>query len=80
MWHKPEGEVTVYSIRISYEEDISGQLQYQLLTPTTTTWVALHVMDLPSQRPLWIEVMTKLLCEPYMHLPDKLSVHIVHCG
>ena len=61
MWHKPKGEVTVYSIRISYEEDVSGQLQYQLITPTTTTWVALHVMDLPSQRPLWIEVMSKVV-------------------
>ena len=61
MWHKPKGEVTVYSIRISYEEDVSGQLQYQLITPTPTTWVALHVMDLPSQRPLWIEVMSKVV-------------------
>ena len=61
MWHKPKGEVTAYSIRISYEEDVSGQLQYQLLTPATTPWVALHVMDLPSQRPLWIEVMSKVV-------------------
>ena len=56
VWPKPEGEVMVYSIRLSYTNSTSGEMNYQFLTSTTNPWVTLLVMDLPSQRPLWIEV------------------------
>ena len=56
VWPKPEGEVMVYSIRLSYTNRTSEETSYQFITPTTNPWVTLPVMDLPSQRPLWIEV------------------------
>ena len=60
VWPKPKGEVMVYSIRLSYKKSTSGEMSYQFLTPTTNPWVTLAVMDLPSQRPLWIEVCSLL--------------------
>ena len=56
VWPEPEGEVMVYSIRLSYTNSTSEKMSYQFLTPTTNPWVTLPVMDLPSQRLLWIEV------------------------
>ena len=60
VWPKPKGEVMVYSVRLSYKKSTSGEMSYKFLTPTTNPWLTLPVMDLPSQRPLWIEVCSLL--------------------
>ena len=84
VWPEPEGEVMVYSIRLSYTNSTSEEMSYQFLTPTTNPWVTLPVMDLPSQRPLWIEVcillefMIKYFAlwgqeYPHMTLSHKMS-------
>ena len=53
VWNTPEGEVTTYSIRISYYDTF---LRQQFLW-SENSWIQLHLSDLPSQRPLWIEVL-----------------------
>ena len=58
VWNTPEGEVTTYSIRISYYDTI---LRRQYLW-SENSWIQLHLTDLPSQRPLWIEVLGFLKC------------------
>ena len=55
MWNTPEEEVTAYSIRISYYDNNFRQ-QFQYLR-SDNPWIQLRLTDLPSQRPLWIEVI-----------------------
>ena len=57
MWNPPEGEVTAYSIRISYSENGFTRRQF---SSSENPWIQLHLTDLPSQRPLWIEVLVLL--------------------
>ena len=52
-WSSPAGEVTGYSIRISYYDTDRRQ---QFLR-SEDSWIQLHLADLPSQRPLWFEVL-----------------------
>jgi len=58
VWNTPEGEVTTYSIRISYYDTF---LRRQYLR-SENSWIQLRLADLPSQRPLWIEVLGFLKC------------------
>jgi len=53
VWNTPEGEVTTYSIRISYYDTFLRQQYFR----SENSWIQLHLADLPSQRPLWIEVL-----------------------
>jgi len=55
VWDKPVGEVTVYSVRISYNDGSSGQLISQY-SSSRNQWLEQRLTDLPIQRPLWIEV------------------------
>ena len=57
VWNNPEGEVTIYSIRISYSENGFTRRQF---SSSENPWIQLHLTDLPSQRPLWIEVLVLL--------------------
>ena len=59
MWNPPEGEVTAYSIRISYSENGFTRRQF---SSSENPWIQLRLTDLPSQRPLWIEVLGFLKC------------------
>jgi len=52
-WSSPAGEVTGYSIRISYYDTA---LRQQFLR-SENSWIQLLLADLPSQRPLWFEVL-----------------------
>jgi len=58
MWNTPEEEVTTYSARISYYNNGFRQQFLSLENP----WIQLSLTDLPSQRPLWIEVLGFLKC------------------
>ena len=58
VWDKPAGEVAVYSVRISYNHGSFGQLINQYRS-TKNQWLELRLMNLPTQRPLWIEVFVK---------------------
>jgi len=53
IWNRPAGEVTGYSIRISY---CDTALRQQFLW-SENSWIQLRLADLPSQRPLWFEVL-----------------------
>jgi len=53
IWNRPAGEVTGYSIRISY---CDTALRQQFLR-SENSWIQLRLADLPSQRPLWFEVL-----------------------
>ena len=52
-WSSPAGEVTGYSIRISYYDTARRQ---QFLR-SENSWIQLLLAELPSQRPLWFEVL-----------------------
>ena len=52
-WNRPAGEVASYSIRISYYDTTFRQQFLRSENP----WIQLLLADLPSQRPLWIEVL-----------------------
>jgi len=54
MWNPPEEEVTAYSIRISYSENGFTRRQF---SSSENPWIQLRLADLPSQRPLWVEVL-----------------------
>jgi len=54
MWNPPEGEVTAYSIRISYSENGFTRRQF---SSSENPWIQLRLADLPFQRPLWVEVL-----------------------
>ena len=58
IWDKPVGEVTVYSVRISYKDGSSGQLMNQHRS-SKNQWLELRSKSLPTERPLWIEVNLK---------------------
>jgi len=58
IWDKPVGEVTVYSVRISYNDGSSGQLMNQHKS-SKNQWIKLQLTSLPMERPLWIEVTLK---------------------
>ena len=53
IWNRPAGGVTGYSIRISYYDTA---LRQQFLR-SENSWIQLRLADLPSQRPLWFEVL-----------------------
>ena len=62
VWDKPLGEVTVYSVRISYNDGSSGQRINQYRS-SKNQWLELGLINLPTQRPLWIEVLILILHE-----------------
>ena len=69
-WNRPAGEVASYSIRISYYDTNFKQQFLRSENP----WIQLLLADLPSQRPLWIEVLIFKILHKWMDQVSQVCV------